>query len=241
LTEIRNILTFDNLSRDGLAYLPGTKQEVDNIHDILSEAEIEAEVYTGADATEESVKALSNTTSSILHFATHGFYVPQSARSKLDKAYSYISQRSTIEEQSLSRSGLLFAGASNSIANNFNIPKGCDDGILTSKEISRLDLTQVRLVVLSACNTGLGDIKREGVYGLQRGLKKAGVSTILMSLWKVDDTATKLLMSNFYLNLAKGDNANQALVKAQQYLRSTQNGKFNDPQYWAAFILLDGL
>lgn len=116
-----------------------------------------------------------------------------------------------------------------------------DDGILTAKEIARLDLSKVDLIVLSACETGLGDISGEGVFGLQRGLKKAGVKSLLMSLWKVDDEATQILMSEFYKNIISGKTKVEAFKEAQVYLRSTQGGKFNNAKYWAAFILLDAL
>ena len=115
------------------------------------------------------------------------------------------------------------------------------DGILTSLEISHLDLFGTNLVVLSACQTGLGDVTSEGVYGLQRGFKKAGAKTILMSLDKVDDEATRILMVEFYKNLMSGKTKHQSLRDAQKYLRQVENGKYNDPKYWASFIMLDGL
>lgn len=93
-----------------------------------------------------------------------------------------------------------------------------EDGILTAKELSRLDFRGLDLVVLSACQMGLGDITSEGVFGLQRGFKKAGAQTLLMSLWKVDDTATLLLMTEFYNKLINGNSKKQSLYKAQQYL-----------------------
>ena len=97
------------------------------------------------------------------------------------------------------------------------------------------------MVVLSACETGLGDINSNGIFGLQRGFKKAGVNTILMSLDKVDDEATKLLMVEFYKNLMDGKSKHQSLKEAQKYLRQVDNGKYDKPEYWASFILLDGL
>ena len=105
-----------------------------------------------------------------------------------------------------------------------------------------LDLRGLDLVVLSACQTGLGDIiSGEGVFGLQRGFKKAGAKTILMSLDKVDDEATRILMVEFYKNLMSGKTKHQSLRDAQQYLRKVDNGKYDDPKYWASFIMLDGL
>jgi CHAT domain-containing protein len=100
---------------------------------------------------------------------------------------------------------------------------------------------EVDLVVLSACETGLGDISDEGVFGLQRGFKKAGVNSLMMSLWEVDDEATQVLMSAFYENLISGLSKRKAFVNAQHFLRTTQNKKYDDPRFWAAFILLDAI
>jgi CHAT domain-containing protein len=175
------------------------------------------------------------------------------------------------EDKALTRSGLLFAGANNALKGK-PLPEGVDDGILTAQEISRLDLRGLDLVVLSACETGLGEITGDGVFGLQRGFKKAGAQSILMSLWKVDDTATQMLMTQFYTNLTSGMSKRKSLLEAQRYVReyetevevtnltlwqqrqdqkssvenntTTQLEKvrpYEDPKYWAAFILLDAL
>ena len=100
-----------------------------------------------------------------------------------------------------------------------SLPEGVDDGILTAKEISRLDLRGLDLVVLSACQTGLGEITGDGVFGLQRGFKKAGANTLLMSLWSVDDDATRLLMTRFYENYISGMTKMESLREAQTYVR----------------------
>ena len=114
-----------------------------------------------------------------------------------------------------------------------------EDGILTAKEIALMDLRGTDLITLSACQTGLGEVSGEGVFGLQRGFKKAGVSSILMSLWKVDDIATQILMTAFYENLLSGKSKAESLRIAQDEVRSTDS--YEDPYYWAAFILLDGI
>ena len=132
-------------------------------------------------------------------------------------------------------SGLLFAGANN-VWTGQELAEGVEDGILTADELSHIDLNGNKLVVLSACDTGLGDIdKINGVYGLQRGLKKAGASTIMMSLWKVPDEETNILMQNFYQHYLSGKSAHQSLRLAQEQLIKT--GK--SPYYWAGFVLLD--
>ncbi|MCO7111772.1 CHAT domain-containing protein [Bacteroides uniformis] len=99
------------------------------------------------------------------------------------------------------------------------MPEGLEDGILTAKELAGLDLRGLDLVVLSACQTGLGEITGDGVFGLQRGFKKAGANTLLMSLWKVDDNATQLLMTQFYKNLLAGKSKFESLREAQKYVR----------------------
>ena len=113
-----------------------------------------------------------------------------------------------------------------------------DDGILTAQEISRLNLSGLNLVVLSACETALGDITNEGVMGLQRGFKKAGAQTIVMSLWKVADEQTQQFMTEFYRLLTNGIGKRQAFKTAQQYMRSQYPEQRSKP-YWAAFIMLD--
>ena len=146
-----------------------------------------------------------------------------------------------LEDKPMTRSGLLFSGC-NRVFRHEQIPEGEEDGILTAHEIAMLDLRGLDLVVLSACQTGLGDvISGEGVFGLQRGFKKAGANTILMSLNKVDDEATRMLMVEFYRNLMNGKTKRQSLKDAQQYLRKVDNGKYDAPKYWASFIMLDGI
>ena len=153
---------------------------------------------------------------------------------------------STLDE-SMKRSGLLFSGV-NQALNDSTASHNFNDGILTAYEISKLDLRGCDLVVLSACETALGDIyTAEGVYGLQRGFKLAGANSILMSLWKVDDAATRMLMTEFYRNLLNGMSKRESLLKAQDAVRNFRgviNGEirsFSNPRYWAGFVLLDGI
>ena len=142
------------------------------------------------------------------------------------------------EDKALTRSGLLMAGVN--VLKDQDLPMEADDGILTAQEISRLDLRGLDLVVLSACKTGNGDINQgEGVFGLQRGFKKAGAQTLVMSLWEVADDATQILMTCFYNNLLAGLSKRSAFREAQQYLRTCNGGIYDHPQFWAAFVLLD--
>jgi CHAT domain-containing protein len=245
----RDVELIDTLSqRFGLDYLRGTLIEVNEIDKTLKQGRIPTQYYTDINGTEESVKVLSEKRINLLHIATHGFYwTPQKAKRMEHLGFLQASNsKNDTEDQSLTRSGLLFAGA-NLAWNGKEVPTGIEDGILTSKELSQLDLRGLDLVVMSACQTGLGEITGEGVFGLQRGFKKAGANTLVMSLWKVDDKATEVMMSQFYKNLMTGQSKRQAFLNAQQYLRNYSYTtdkdtviKFDDPKYWAAFIMLDG-
>lgn len=228
--------------RAGIAYLPATVDEINDIASIFAASQKKSERTEGADATETSIKELSGKEIPVLHIATHGFTVPRKSRSRLGRVLARNDDRSTFEEQSLGRSGLMMAGAANTVdSKDKNAAMKFDDGILTGREISRLDLSNVNTVVLSACESGLGEVGSEGVSGLQRGLKKAGVRTLVMSLWKVSDEGTAILMKDFYTNLLNGQNAAQAMRNAQKHLRTMDDGKYTDPTFWAPFIILDAI
>jgi CHAT domain-containing protein len=209
-----------------MAYdLPGTKIEVDSIEFMLKQKHVRVNTYRGRSATEESFKALSGQGKNILHLATHGFYWPE----KEAQQQKFFTQNSTIESDvqqalpidPLNRCGLLFAGANTALGGHSNrLDKGVQDGILTAKEISALDLRGADIVVLSACETGLGDVSGEGVFGLQRAFKIAGAQTMLMALWKVDDDATRMLTTAFYRYYSQGMSKRQAFRMAQQEVRS---------------------
>lgn len=228
--------------RAGIAYLPATLDEIHEIADIFESSGGRSSRIVGAEATETTVKELNAKQVPILHIATHGFTVPRKSRSRLGRVLSKADDRSTFEEQSLGRSGLMMAGAANTVdAKDKSAVMRFDDGILTGREISRLDLSGVNTVVLSACESGLGEVGSEGVAGLQRGLKRAGVKTLVMSLWKVSDEATAILMAEFYRNLLAGKNAAEAMRESQRKLRTMDDGKFADYKYWAPFIILDAI
>ena len=258
--------------RDGVYELPATKIEAEEIDKALETARIDTKLYTDTIGTEASFKALSGSGVNALHIATHGFYWTEREATQLDGLAFLGTDMPTVvqEDKALTRSGLLFAGA-NTALKGLPLPEGVEDGVLTAKEIAALDLRSLDLVALSACQTGLGEITGDGVFGLQRGFKKAGANTLLMSLWKVDDTATQLLMTQFYKNLLSGMGKYEALAAAQKYLRELEvevkitpdktnyqrlkderDGKQEEvkyktlrkyaaPKYWAAFVLLDGV
>ena len=246
MSQHRAIIDSLDLRGIQIDYLPGTLREVQTIQKTLTNKHYNATVYTGAKATETSIKSLSGKDTGILHISTHGFYYTESQAKKKEKLrfLSFDDKRyANYEDKTLTRSGLLMAGAKMTIDGK-DVPMDSDDGILTAQEISQLDLRGIDFVVLSACETGRGDIVQgEGVFGLQRGFKKAGVKTILMSLWRVSDVSTEILMTEFYKNLCEGKSKRESLRLAQKTVREYKDDEgnllFQDPHYWAGFILLD--
>lgn len=239
----------DSLSlRNSYDYLEGTKKETDLIAEDMKQHSIPYNYYSGTDATEESFKHLDGTMPKVMHIATHGFYFTeeeavksQFARSEMELLIDGGLQTGRIVEQkSMTRSGLLFSGCNRTVRHE-KVPDEEEDGILTAQEISTLDLRGLDLVVLSACQTGLGDIvSGEGVFGLQRGFKKAGAKTIIMSLWNVNDESTMKMMTSFYHHYLEGMSKEGAFHAAQDELRKSNPSQQERPD-WAAFIMLDGL
>lgn len=230
--------------RSKIRMLPGTKEEIQGIEPYSKQLTTtdSVVVLTDSKGTEAQFKQSTNEQISNLHIATHGFYLTDSEYSKLsdnDFFYSLGQDLRDVEEKNLVRSGLLFAGVNQYLLGKMK-PNDTNDGLLTTLEIGSLDLNNVGLAVLSACDSGEGDISSEGVFGLQRGFKKAGAKSLLMSLWRVNDYATRLLMIKFYEGLSKNQETHKALRMAQKYLRSYSNGKYDHPIFWAAFVLLDG-
>ena len=173
----------------------------------------------GSSATERSIKNAVN--HDILHIATHGYFLEDEAIHNTPNP--------------LLNSGLILAGATNFIRQGQNPLHSEDDGILTAFEAMNLDLENTNVVVLSACETGLGTVQNgEGVYGLQRAFQLAGANYIIMSLWPVDDEATQYLMSEFYKQWAVKENVRDAFRQAQLSTRQ----KFNASYYWGAFVLI---
>ena len=208
--------------RVGLAYLKGSLDEVVSAHKILSPINQNIQMFVDQNGTEECFKNLSGRDLSLLHIATHGFYINNT------------NNVSNIGTRIMRKSGLFMSGAK-AIWKGTNEEYFGDDGILLSEEIENLDFSKLNLVVLSACGTGLGSPTNDGVYGLQRAFKKAGAQTIIMSLWSVDDNATALMMKTFYEELVRTNSKHKAFQNAQNVLRKT----YDNPYYWAAFIMLD--
>lgn len=233
--------------RGGFDPLFNTVLETQEIKELLAGKNISTTLYSGGTGTEKSFRNLSGRNHSIIHLATHGMYVNPDGidAKKNENNFDFLESLASVndpvkEDVALTHSFLVMAGG-NRVISRISVSDKNNDGILTSKEISQLDLRGLDLVVLSACESALGDINNGGVYGLQRGFKKGGANTIVMSLGKVDDEATRILMVEFYRNLMNGKTKRESLKEAQQYLRIVDNGKYDDPKYWASFIMLDGL
>ena len=220
-------------------FLPGTKMELDSIHKLYESHGLSHEVYTGSSGVEETFKMLSGRNAPLIFVATHGFFIPESQIEKNTFMQKMLfnfggNSRSEKPDLAMQRSGLIMAGGNDAWMGE-SVPEGVEDGILTAQEVSELDLRGTGLVVLSACETGLGDVSGEGVFGLQRGFKKAGAQTIVMSLWQVSDNATNLMMSTFFQHLLNGESKYDAFRSAQEAVRE----EYRNPYFWAAFIMLD--
>lgn len=228
-------------NRSAAGYLKGSKEEIDDIQKILTNKHIHTDTYSDQDATEEEFRALSGSNKTIVHVATHGFYWEDTTAVKQDffkqRTYTGVSYISNQQQDPQERCGLLFTGANIALrGKREQLPNDIHDGVLTAKEIATLDLHNADLVVLSACQTGMGEISGDGILGLQRAFKTAGVGTILMSLWQVDDSATRSLMTAFYRYwIGKKLSKREAFRRAQKFVRE----QYQDRYYWAGFIMLD--
>lgn len=230
--------------RYGVDYLPGTQKEVEAIANnfkLFNQKKCKTITdIDGIHGTEETFRELENKNFDIIHLATHGFFWTEEDVKK--RSYtSFLKLTKDIqnyEDAALLRSGLFFSGANIGLSGEI-LPDDVEDGVLTAKELSTLNLGNVDMVVLSACQSGLGETSEEGVFGLQRGFKLAGANSLLMSLWKVDDDATKILMTEFYRNMLSGKGKMESLREARQYVANQPN--YKSPDYWASFILLDAL
>lgn len=213
------------------ADLPGTAEEVKQIADLFKKKKIAAQQFLHADASEENLKKLGLNGPPVLHLATHGFFLPEKAANKTGdepvNAYSLV-------EDPMMRNGLVLAGG-NYVWSGKPPIGTVEDGIVTAYEIAQLNLSGTGLVVLSACETALGDIKgTEGVFGLQRAFRMAGAGKMILSLWQVPDKETAELMTSFYNYWLNGKNMEEAFLQARADMR-----KKYSPYYWAAFVLIN--
>lgn len=218
--------------------LPWTEVEIINAQDQLKPAGFRVMSQTNQQATESSFKALGKATDDrksprLLHLATHGYFFP----SPNEQMATSANHRIAAAQHPMIRSGLILAGANAAWTGTGRANKAAEDGILTAYEISHLDLSDTELVILSACETGLGDVQTfEGVYGLQRAFQIAGSQHLLMTLWQVSDFETQFFMELFYrFWLTEKKEISTAFQAAQLEMRKT----YPDPFYWAGFVLLE--
>lgn len=226
-------LDWSNIVDMPLPELPGTRVEVERIRKLLSGSGWNTRAYLGDDALEEVVKDVKSP--SVLHIATHGFFLENAGDPGEEKVFGIEPVKAA--SNPLLRSGLMLAGADNTIQ-QLGTGKGQDDndGILNAFEAMLLNLDNTDLVILSACETGLGEVVNgEGVYGLQRAFQIAGASAVVISLWQVSDEITQRLMENFYRNwIRTGDRAG-AFQQAKLEIKKN----FPAPFYWGAFVMIN--
>jgi CHAT domain-containing protein len=224
----RSITTAEDLSSVYFAPLGGTAQEARTIKSLFPEAQ----VLTGQQATKAALKQVE--APRLLHIATHGFFLLDAANDTTEASAKSVANgtraisASAKIENPLLRSGLALAGA------NLNRDGG-EDGILTALEASNLNLWGTKLVTLSACDTGVGEVRNgEGVYGLRRAFFLAGTESMVMSLWPVSDYVTRGLMTDYYTGLKRGLGRGEALRQAQLAMLKRKGRQH--PFYWASFI-----
>nr|QKW93740.1 photosystem I assembly protein Ycf3 [Vitiosangium cumulatum] len=217
-----------DLAKQTWALLPGTRQEAEAIQQLLPQAQL----FLGAEASKQRLLTLP--VPGVLHIATHGFFLEDSATPEASRAVGHFGALSgTPATQNLPdpllRSGLVLSGAA------AQEPHAPDGSLVTALELAGLDLWGTELVVLSACETGRGDVKLgQGVYGLRRALISAGAETVVSSLWKVSDDTTRQLMQGYYRHLLAGEPRVAALREAMLELRQAHP----HPYAWAPFIAL---
>lgn len=211
--------------RSGFGYLPYSLAEVENISTILGKEN--CVLLSGQDATEESFSNLSGSRGPILHIATHGYSIPK----RNDTANDTVSNIGSV----LTRTGLLLAGANKNLHESATLKY---DGILTSEELTKMDLSHIQLAVLSFCSSGLGDLTNTTgvVYGVANAMKTSGVDEVLISLWDIPDEATSEAMSSFYRHLMTGISTREALILMRKGMISKG---YTDPYYWASFVILN--
>ena len=218
-----DIVRGDSIFRE----LPGSKVEIERISEILKKSKFKVTPYTGVNGTEESFLSMHGKAPRILHLATHGFYYTPTEAEEVDYLRGY--------SDAMSLSGLIMSGG-NAAWRGEELPAGTLGGVLTANNIAHLDLSNTDMVTLSACQTGQGNATAEGLYGLQRAFKKAGVGTMVMTLWSVSDKVATEFMIKFYESLVENDwDKHKAFEQTKSYIRT----QHPDPYHWAAFVMLD--
>ncbi len=226
------LLGYPEYGSPSIPVLPGSKTEIETISGILSRNGYSIDQFMEAQATEGQVKKINNP--NLVHIATHGFFMKDTDTN----ASVFGVNAENASDNPLLKSGLILAGTGDAVADTTSADiSNNDNGILTAYEAMNLNLDETTLVVLSACETGLGEIKSgEGVYGLQRAFQVAGTDALIMSLWKVSDEATQKLMTSFYSNWIKLGDKHEAFRTAQLDLMK----EYDAPYFWGAFVMIGG-
>lgn len=223
--------------KERIPFLQNTLEETRLLREILERQAIATRVYTEYEASKDSVCALSGAPIDVLHIATHGYYVPKDSSVQMSSLRRQLIRCSLIPHVGLSdgmkRSGLLMAGA-DAISTDSS-SHAFSKTILTARDISMLDFSATQMVVLSACETAKGDISSDGIFGLQRAFKQAGVETIVMTLWRVNDIVTRDMMLAFYRYWTTTGHRRESFMRAIREIRN----KYPEPEYWAAYIMLE--
>jgi tetratricopeptide (TPR) repeat protein/CHAT domain-containing protein len=221
-----------DLARAGLRFdrLPGTRTEGEHIAALLN-----VRPLLGAEALKRPLKEIH--APEILHIATHGFFLPDRTAPQVEAAAApspSMTMPEPVPANPLLRSGLALAGA-NAWATSRPLPEAAEDGLLTAEDVATMNLVGTRLVVLSACETGLGDVRvGEGVFGLRRAFMLAGAETLVMSLWNVPDQETREVMEHYYSEVVRAGRGRAEALRAAQL--AVRQHRPDDPYYWGAFI-----
>ena len=225
----KNSSHINSSTKQAIKQLPGAEKEIVLIDEFLKQKGWETKVLMHADASEDAVKEMKSPR--ILHFATHGFFY---ADDKIEDANSGLGDKRAVINPLL-KSGLLMKSAGDIIANKDIYDYNSESGVLTAYEAMNLDLSNTEMVVLSACETGLGDIQiGEGVFGLQRAFIVAGAKTVIMSLFKVSDEVTMRLMDTFYRKWLELGDKHLAFIEAKKEVKKD----YPDRIYWGAFVMI---
>lgn len=229
------LLGYPIYGTEAISLLPGTLQEVLSLNQLFKQSGIQSVLLSKEEANEGNLKRLlKEQQPAIVHIATHGYFLKD-----VEKESEHILGIQTEKASSnpLLRAGLLLSNCAGAFTqDSLSLSaRGEENGILTAYEVTTLPLQNARLVALSACETALGETQAgEGVYGFQRAFREAGAQSVAMSLWKVDDAATKDLFIRFYGYLLQGQSPHTAFRNAQKNIRK----QYPHPYYWAAFVLI---
>lgn len=231
LAGITNYMYSDStsISKCNLGYLEESYRAAKRINEEMLLQGIESSFYCDGTATEERFKSEQWNNVDVFLIETHGLFLS-----------NYVDVSTQGKDNPMENHALALVGASYVLEGGI-VPDSIDDGILTAKEISELDMHNVDLAVVSACKSALGEIREDGVYGLMRGFKLAGVRSLIMATDDIVDYVAGQLWIQLFRNLAKGMTKREALLEGLKYIRTMDDGAFSHPKYWTPFILIDGV